>query len=375
MPAFDFVREPVLRRRLHSATWPWLAATTAGCLLAVILPNRLEWAPRDFASSAEHLLDGQTGTGRARLIQSRTTLLMIRSAPLWGTGPGNWPIKYADYAKRGDPSYTPAALFPAPAVPRGDLLSLTAEFGIAGLVLIGIAITGVIRHSLTTLRSSAPSERRSAEMIFAMLCALFLLGLLDPIVRAPPTFAFATVAIGAAIAGPAKSRRVTRLRRAWWAGPATLAVCAAGSLWLANSALRDTLALRVARAATSMSDLNRAVRVAPHNFVVRAMIASVLVQAGRCQMAEPHLLQAARLEPLSGAIRNLRERCSPIAGCQSVHVLSWPDIGSLQGTQRLSRHVYAGSPWCRASCVSSSASPCSLSRAGAAPADSRAAMH
>src|SRR5690606_19397466 len=164
----------------------WTAAIVIGVAAAVFVPNRLGWGFADFASSAERLLDLEDGTGRGRLIQSVTTLRMIEEEPLLGVGPGNWGILYPAFARSGDPSLTPESIYPAPHQPRGDLLSLTAEFGLPGLILMMAATWGVICRALVMRRDQRPQVRYSGLMVIGLVASTIILGMSDPIVRLSP---------------------------------------------------------------------------------------------------------------------------------------------------------------------------------------------
>jgi cytochrome c-type biogenesis protein CcmH/NrfG len=87
------------------------------------------------------------------------------------------------------------------------------------------------------------------------------------------------------------------------------AACAWASLVLTNGALRDIAALQILRSMSTVEDLYRAVTVAPSNIEARMLLAHVLVGADRCDLAEPHLKESARLQPFSGAVTNLRDQC------------------------------------------------------------------
>ena len=58
-----------------------------------LLPNRLEWkSDSPYLDSAAGLVNYKEGSGRGRLVQYGNSLRMTVAHPLFGVGPGNWPV-------------------------------------------------------------------------------------------------------------------------------------------------------------------------------------------------------------------------------------------------------------------------------------------
>ena len=75
-------------------------------LLALVLPNRLNWrSDSPYLESLTGVANYKEGSGRGRLIQYGNTLAMAAHHPLLGVGPGNWPVYYPGYMSPGDPSF------------------------------------------------------------------------------------------------------------------------------------------------------------------------------------------------------------------------------------------------------------------------------
>lgn len=298
-------------RRVRSDTRLWVAMAVTGGALVPMLPNRLAWGPDDFASSAIRVLDYESGTGLGRVIQAQTSLRMIRGAPFRGVGPGHWSIFYAAYARPGDPSYTPLEIYPAPTIPRSDVLSLTAEFGIPALLAASLALVGVLRRGWESVRSGDLATMLSGVVAMGVAAAVALFGFIDPVLRVSPLLAVVTVLLGLSLS-PAKRQDRQPGDRGKYPLAQRLAVAACGtcSLWFAAGACRDLVAYQIIRSAHSLGDLHRAVEVAPRNFEARMLIANELIVGGRCDLAEQHLLYASRLQPFSGALERFREECA-----------------------------------------------------------------
>lgn len=113
----------------------------AGILGAVYLPNSLNWRSENpYLESMQGLTNYQEGSGRGRLVQYRQTLAMALDHPLLGVGPGNWPVRYPEYAVERDPSLDPSA--PGATSnpwPSSDWVAYFSERGFpAGMLLLAI---------------------------------------------------------------------------------------------------------------------------------------------------------------------------------------------------------------------------------------------
>lgn len=311
LPAVTWWRSSGLPKRTRYAWYLWAGAVLVGGSLIVLLPNRLGWRRDDFASSALMAFEYRTGTGRGRIIQAQTTSRIIHDAPVLGVGPGNWSIVYPAYARASDPSVKLGAFYPAPRIPRNDILSFGAEFGAPGVALGIVALIALLGRAVLMLRSSDMVTQQSGLMIFGVSAAAGLLGFFDSIIRVAPTLGLLAVMLGLAVGeGTARTSLQRNAGRGRHFGQRTMLVgYACASFVLARSALQDIATLRVLESARTIEDLHRAVRVAPNNVEARMLLALVLAGAGRCDLARPHVARAALLQPFSGAVRSLRLRC------------------------------------------------------------------
>jgi O-antigen ligase len=313
-----FISDSQLIPRTRACARLWAIAILVGAVLAVATPNRLGWTLRDFASSASRALDYQRGSGRGRVIQAETTLRMIRARPLEGVGPGNWWITYPAFGRLGDPSLEADALYAGPQVPRGDVLSLTAEFGIPGLLLFLVGATGLVMRAVSMLRIPDRVVQSSGVMILAICGATALLSFVDPVLRLSPTLGLIALLLGLGLGRAARAAPANTPPDQAAAPPlgvrcarrAVVAVCGVASLLPADGALRDLAVLpTITSANASLNDMYRAESIAPHNVEVRLLLSSLLIGTHRCDLAALHLAQASRLEPFSDVARRLRARC------------------------------------------------------------------
>lgn len=292
------------------ALW-WFASVLAGALLALVVPNRLSWGLGDYQSTAVRVLDYRHGSGRGRVMQAQTTLRMIGSAAVVGIGPGRWSMLYPAFAREGDPSYAPDALYPAPLVPRGDVLSLTAEYGVPGLAL---ALCTAWCIGVRALRMTHREDRESVVTGTAALAtplAGLALGLVDPVIRLAPLLATFVVLQGAYLGSPLgaeSSMPASPLRRFGYR--AVLTAGGAVALLGAEEAARELVAFEMVRSARSLSTFRRAVAFAPRSLDAQFGLANVFVAAGRCDLAEHHIRLANALQPFSRPVQQLWFECA-----------------------------------------------------------------
>lgn len=309
--AWCALRSPMNARMVRLLVRRWGLPILLGGLLAAVLPNRMGWQLSDFSNSVRRSFAYDIGSGRGRVIQSQTTLRMIFAAPL-GVGPGNWSVNYPAFAEPGDPSYTPEALYPAPRVPRGDLLSLTAEFGLPALALCLLGAYAIVRHAAVMLRGPRGSTRISGLTLLAVCGIMSILGVLDPVLRLSPTLALVAVLIGLSLSDtplPVEKH-----------GFATNCLDLSGSLLIglmgvtssisAIGAGRDLVAQQLVHRVATPANLLNAVAIAPNNLEVRLSLAYVLVTAKRCDLAIPILARSARLQPFAPTVFRLLSACS-----------------------------------------------------------------
>lgn len=300
-------------KTVASRTYVWAMAAVVGAAFALFVPNRLGWRPSDFGNSAARLLDYRFGTGRGRLLQAQTSWRMIQAMGLEGVAPGNWSILYPRFATTDDPSVNANAFYPGPQVPRNDLLPFTAEYGVGGLVLAFVAIALGGRRAARMLVSRDDTMRECGVVIISVGCAALALGFFDSVFRVAPTLMLLAVRLGLFV-GEANARLTTapRDRPGGTAARSIVVGLTFASIVFGVSSTRDFLSFRIIRTLTTLDDLYRAVRIAPTNIEARMLLSFALLGAKRCDLAEPHLAAAARLQPWSGAVRNVRLECERI---------------------------------------------------------------
>ncbi len=278
----------------------------AGLLLALALPNRLNWrSDSPYLDSLAGVANYKEGSGRGRLIQYGNTLEMAVDHPVLGVGPGNWPVHYPKYMSPGDPSFDAGDVIPTNPWPSSDWMAMLAERGLpASLLLLSvggsIALGAWARVRSGTRRTPALNDLT----IVATLIAIVVVGAFDAVLLLPtPTF-FAWTVVGALastarpigeIALPPRTRR--RL---------LVALAIVGGLLLARSVSQVAA---MALSAGSRDAMEWATRIDPSSYRLHMLLARHWRAEGRCDRGRPHAERARDLFPNHPAPRVVLRAC------------------------------------------------------------------
>jgi O-antigen ligase len=300
----------LFRIRLSRGTFVAVLGLALAAAIAATLPGRFN--PHDAGDSKRYegvvevlhdSVDTRSTALRTRFGLWRRTLAMARDYPLFGVGPGNWPVLFPRYA---EPGATRDGVLAAGLVPRqahDDLLERVAETGVFGLAawlfLVGATIAAV-RRSLPTVDEERRAHAVAAagalvavgvvslssfplEMPGTLVLTGLSLGFIAADAEPPrpharnPATALAGYALGFALVGFALVRAERNVRGSYWLGRADRAMQTDGAL----------PALRRAMAAT------------PDSFRVRLRLAQALLRANEPASSADAAGQILALEPFS----------------------------------------------------------------------------
>jgi O-antigen ligase len=292
-----------LRRRVQL-----LAGTAiAGLLLALTLPNRLNWrSDSPYLDSLTGVANFKEGSGLGRLIQYGNTARMALDHPIIGVGPGNWPVHYPRYMSPGDPSFDADDVIPTNPWPSSDWVAVLAERGLPALVLLLLAGATLALGAWARARGAT---RRPASIedltIVATLIALVVVGAFDAVLLLPAPAFFVWTAIGA-LASAARPIRELPLEGAG-RRRAVAGIAAIGGV-LVLHALAQVFAMAIASGG-GRDALELAARLDPGSYRIHMALAQEWRRAGRCDQARPHAERARALFPLYPAPIILLRAC------------------------------------------------------------------
>ena len=296
--------ERPLRRRMTLLAGMGLA----GLLLALTLPNRLNWRSESpYLDSLTGVANYREGSGRGRIIQYGNTARMALEHPLLGVGPGNWPVHYPRYMSPDDPSFDPGDVIPTNPWPSSDWVAVLAERGLPAFLLLALAGGSVALGAWARVRSERGRPASLTDLaIVATLIAIVVVAAFDAVLLLPaPAFlVWTTMGALASTARPilevALAPRARRRLR--------ITVALVGGALLVHG-LAQVTAMAIA-APNTPDALELASRVDPGSYRIHMALAQEWRAAGRCDRARPHAERARTLFPHHPAPRVVLRRCA-----------------------------------------------------------------
>jgi O-antigen ligase len=312
-----------------------LAAAVAVAVVAVaaaLIPGRSN--PRDvgdakrFASGvdvARASFDPSSVALRTRYGLWRRTLAMWRNHPVWGVGPGNWPVVFPRHA---EPNASRDGVLTATLSPRqahNDLLERAAETGVVGVVGLLALVGAVGVTARRRLRAADRDERVVIAGASGALVALLGAGVTGFPLEMPATLALGGIALGlvarAAVDGPSPCPPPSRGEGGtgergpgavfirWWA-MVLAPVAVVGAVVHARGELRGSYhlgeaerALRRDGAGRALEALGRARAATPRSFTAHLWASRMELRLGRQAEAVAAAHAALALEPGSPVAR------------------------------------------------------------------------
>ncbi|HKP28367.1 MAG TPA: O-antigen ligase family protein [Gemmatimonadales bacterium] len=275
-----------------------VAGLAIGAAAAILVPNSLDWrSGSPYRDSIAGLVNYQEGSGHGRLIQYRNSLKLVLRDPVFGSGPGNWMVKYPLVTTPGDPSFSGADPIPTNPWPSSDWIAVLTERGIIGVALL--LMFGLASALVAFRRVRDPEFAPYAVAALGILSATFVTGLFDAVLLlAPPTF-FVLAALGALLpdTGVVFARPLPERpkRGISWTAFAL-------SLLLVGSSAMQLIAVIATQEGRTRAVLERAMKWDPGNHRLHLLLA---MRAGGCD----HAKAAARLLPFHEWPRRLASRC------------------------------------------------------------------
>ena len=289
--------------RRDGRTWRRLAGlalfAAGGVVVALLLPNALHWRSENpYLESVKGVADYEKGSGHGRLIQYRNSMSMALRHPLFGVGPGNWPVEYPRHAPRGDRSLDPSD----PGMtfnpwPSSDWVAFVAERGVIAAVLLGLAFLSIALSAFRRLRAEDADEGLVAVTLLATLAAAIVAGLFDAVLLlALPSFVVFGAMGAMSASSPVEAKTSSPVLMM------LLILCAAIGVARSSAQL---VAMELFATRGDRASLERAAQIDPGNYDVRMRLARRGKRSERCE----HALAARALYPNAGAAREVSRGC------------------------------------------------------------------
>jgi hypothetical protein len=297
-------RQPATVRRLLVMG----GAAIVGAAAAVALPNRLEWkSDSPYLDSAAGLVNYKEGSGRGRVVQYSNSLKMTEAHPMFGVGPGNWPVAYPKYASHGDPSMSQDDGLTSNPWPSSDWVAMLSERGVLAFGLFIAAVLALFWRTVVDLNAGQgrDGERTlTAIALVGTIAAVAVVGAFDAVLLlASPTFLFWTLA-GALAPPPLRPSRGSGGVRAW----GTAGVLLVGVIAVSRSAAQ-LAAMSTINANTHLASLSTAASLDPGSYRIRVRLAQAYLSRGDCPRARTQARAARGLFPNAAEPKRVLAAC------------------------------------------------------------------
>ena len=287
-------------------------AAVIGALAAIVLPNTLNWnSESPYLDSARAVVDYKKGSGRGRVDQYRNSLGMAVSNPLFGVGPGNWPVEYVRFAPPEDRSIADNGMTANP-WPSSDWVAFVSERGFVPTLALLSAFTLLFFGALRRWSALQDPDAVLAQCVLAgTIVATMVVSAFDVVLLlAAPSFLVWSV-LGAtsgirATGGERRGREVAVSRKA-------LSLAAAGIMLVVLAS-----AVRSATQTVAMSLVGRGGMTAgwvagamwdPGSYRMNLRVAELYSRRGRCSFARGYARRAVSLFPHAPEARRIRRSC------------------------------------------------------------------
>jgi O-antigen ligase len=283
-----------------------LAAALGGAA-ALVLPNTLNWSSESpYLDTARGVIDYKKGSGRGRLAQYENSMHMALSNPVFGVGPGNWPVEYVKFAPSNDRSLTDDGMTANP-WPSSDWAAFVSERGmIPTLALLAVFATlfygslrkwGELENGEAVLAQLVLGGTIVATMVVSSFDVVLLLG-------APSLFVWSVIGATAGIRHEGRERKLSP--RAWGFAAVGMIVITLASV--ARSATQTVSMMTVGRGGMTAGWLNGAAWD-PGSYRINLRVAELYSRRGRCTTARAHARRAASLFPHASQPKRILNSC------------------------------------------------------------------
>jgi O-antigen ligase len=285
----------------------FLLAASVGAALAIALPNHLKWISESpYLDSAVGMLDYRTGSGRGRLEQYRNSMRVALASPVFGVGPGNWPVRYVRFAKRSDPSLASDGMTANP-WPSSDWVAAVSERGIPGaLLLFGVLAALFVRALRGWSRLPRPEQVLARVALAGTIIATVVVSAFDAVLLLAPPSLLAWTIIGAASGVGLASGDLARRRGVRFATAAAIALVV---IVAAARSAAQIVAIQTVGRSGSSSGWTAAARWDPGSYRINLRAAEIAAGRRDCASARAYAGRAVALFPDAAAPRRVLQVC------------------------------------------------------------------
>ena len=282
-------------------------AVAIGGMVAIALPNTLNWnSESPYLDSARGVVDYKKGSGRGRIAQYRNSLQMAMSNPVFGVGPGNWPVEYVRFAPPGDRSLAADGMTANP-WPSSDWVAFVSERGFVPTVALLGAFVILFFSALRRWSELQNPDAVLAQCVLAgTIVTTMVVSAFDVVlVLAAPSFLVWSI-LGATSGIRRNAREVKISSRAL--GLAAMALVLFSIVSTARSVTQTMAMTAVGRGAYTAGWVTGAMWD-PGSYRINLRVAELYSRRGHCSVARGYARQALSLFPHAPAARRVVRAC------------------------------------------------------------------
>jgi len=282
-------------------------AAVIGGMISIVLPNSLNWnSESPYLDSARGMIDYKSGSGRGRVAQYRNSLHMAASNPVFGVGPGNWPVEYVRFAPDGDRSLADDGMTANP-WPSSDWVAFVSE---RGFIPTAALLSAFIILFFSSLRRWSELENCDAILTQCVLAgtivATLIVSAFDVVLLlgAPALLVWSILGASSGLRQGIKSVEVSS--RAL--GVAAAALLIASLVSVARSVTQLMAMTAVGRGGMTSGWVQGAMWD-PGSYRINYRVAELYSRRGRCSFARDYARQAVSLFPHSPQAKRIARNC------------------------------------------------------------------
>jgi O-antigen ligase len=284
-----------------------MLAAVIGGMVAIALPNTLNWnSDSPYLDSARGMVDYKSGSGRGRVAQYQNSLKMAISNPVFGVGPGNWPVEYVRFAPSNDRSLADDGMTANP-WPSSDWVAFVSERGFVPAAALLSAFVILFFSALRRWSELANPDAVLAQCVLAgTVVTTMVVSAFDVVlVLAAPSF-LAWSVLGATSGIRRNSREVNVSTRTL--GISALLLMLLSLVSVARSVTQTVAMTAVGRGAYTAGWVTGAMWD-PGNFRINLRVAELYSRRGHCSIARGYARQAVSLFPHSAQAKRILRGC------------------------------------------------------------------
>lgn len=282
-------------------------AAVIGGMISIVLPNTLNWnSDSPYLDSARGMVDYKKGSGRGRVAQYRNSLQMAMANPVFGVGPGNWPVQYVRFAPPNDRSLADDGTTSNP-WPSSDWVAFISERGfVPTAALLGAFVVLFFRALRRWSELENPDAVLAQCVLAGTIVATLVVSAFDVVlVLAAPAFIVWTV-LGAT-SGIRKPPRLLAV------SPSAIGVASVALLLVTVMSTARSIGQTIAVSSVGRGGMTAGwvtgAKWDPGSYRINLRVAELYARRGHCSFTRGYARRAVSLFPNAPQAKRISRSC------------------------------------------------------------------